>query len=129
MSRKIVSTFINRNPRNLELLRLQRKPSGYDFERNREVRNYIYKYTFVLIVSQKTLLMRFFSSKITYKGYFHVRKISISRMKIPLVGDFWKKIFSSLLSHRVPSDYLRQSASRFEWFTAALGLKKCIKSF
>uniref|UniRef100_A0A914BUB5 Large ribosomal subunit protein uL18m n=1 Tax=Acrobeloides nanus TaxID=290746 RepID=A0A914BUB5_9BILA len=46
MSRKIVSTFINRNPRNLELLRLQRKPSGYDFERNREVRNYIYKAVF-----------------------------------------------------------------------------------
>jgi predicted nuclease of restriction endonuclease-like (RecB) superfamily len=43
MSRRIVSTFINRNPRNVEFLNLKRIPTGYEFELDREQRNFLYK--------------------------------------------------------------------------------------
>ncbi|KAI6205380.1 hypothetical protein M3Y94_00785700 [Aphelenchoides besseyi] len=42
MSRKIVQTFVNRNPRNLEFLRLKRRPTGYEFEADRNHRNNFY---------------------------------------------------------------------------------------
>ncbi|KAI6244119.1 hypothetical protein M3Y99_00082800 [Aphelenchoides fujianensis] len=42
MSRKIVQTFVNRNPRNLEFLRLKRRPTGWEFEADRNQRNFHY---------------------------------------------------------------------------------------
>ncbi|TKR68502.1 hypothetical protein L596_024477 [Steinernema carpocapsae] len=41
--RKVLSTFINRNPRNLEMLNLVPKPTGYSLEKDREMKNFIYK--------------------------------------------------------------------------------------
>jgi len=40
---KFLQKFINNNPRNIERLRLQRKPDGWDFEKNRAMRSFIYR--------------------------------------------------------------------------------------
>lgn len=42
-AKKIASTFINRNPRNVEFLNLKRIPSGWAFEKDRDQRNFVYK--------------------------------------------------------------------------------------
>lgn len=41
---RFVKNFINKNPRNLEKMRLQRKPTGWVFEKNNHKRNCIYRY-------------------------------------------------------------------------------------
>uniref|UniRef100_A0A914GY38 Large ribosomal subunit protein uL18m n=1 Tax=Globodera rostochiensis TaxID=31243 RepID=A0A914GY38_GLORO len=38
--------FVNNNPRNFERVRLQRKPSGWGFEKNNAQRNFIYRVDF-----------------------------------------------------------------------------------
>ncbi|VDM42772.1 unnamed protein product [Toxocara canis] len=43
MSRKLLVKFVNRNPRNLEMLGLQAPPTGYDLEVDRQRRSFIYK--------------------------------------------------------------------------------------
>uniref|UniRef100_A0A1I7YZI4 Large ribosomal subunit protein uL18m n=1 Tax=Steinernema glaseri TaxID=37863 RepID=A0A1I7YZI4_9BILA len=49
-ARKALSTFVNRNPRNLEMLNLFPKPTGYPLEKDRDMKNFIYKA--VLIASK-----------------------------------------------------------------------------
>uniref|UniRef100_A0AC34QEH2 39S ribosomal protein L18, mitochondrial n=1 Tax=Panagrolaimus sp. JU765 TaxID=591449 RepID=A0AC34QEH2_9BILA len=49
-TKKFVATFVNRNPRNLEVTRVQRKPTGWDFEKNKAKKNFFYKA--VLITSK-----------------------------------------------------------------------------
>lgn len=41
---KYLPKFVNRNPRNAELMRLQRKPDGWDFEKNQKQKNFIYRF-------------------------------------------------------------------------------------
>ncbi|KAK0417501.1 hypothetical protein QR680_013047 [Steinernema hermaphroditum] len=48
--RKVLGTFVNRNPRNLEMLNLMPRPTGYPLEKDREMKNFIYKA--VLIASK-----------------------------------------------------------------------------
>ncbi|CAI5444506.1 unnamed protein product [Caenorhabditis angaria] len=43
MTSKFVSRFVNRNPRNNELLGRQAQSSGFEFETDREARKFIYK--------------------------------------------------------------------------------------
>ncbi|VDN54985.1 unnamed protein product [Dracunculus medinensis] len=43
MSQKFLKTFINRNPRNLELLGFQAPPKGYDLQVDRFQRSFIHK--------------------------------------------------------------------------------------
>jgi hypothetical protein len=43
-AKKFVQRFVNANPRNMERLRLQRPPDGWDFERDRALRNFIYRF-------------------------------------------------------------------------------------
>uniref|UniRef100_F1LE54 Large ribosomal subunit protein uL18m n=1 Tax=Ascaris suum TaxID=6253 RepID=F1LE54_ASCSU len=43
MSRKLLTKFVNRNPRNLEMMGLQAPPTGYDLEVDRQRRSFIYK--------------------------------------------------------------------------------------
>lgn len=46
MSRKLLTKFVNRNPRNLEMMGLQAPPTGYDLEVDRQRRSFIYKLLF-----------------------------------------------------------------------------------
>lgn len=41
---KYLYRFVNRNPRNMERMRLQRKPDGWTFERNQSHNNFIYRF-------------------------------------------------------------------------------------
>lgn len=41
---KFVKNFVNKNPRNLEQLRLQLKPTGWEFESDQILRNSIYRF-------------------------------------------------------------------------------------
>uniref|UniRef100_A0A914MDK7 Uncharacterized protein n=1 Tax=Meloidogyne incognita TaxID=6306 RepID=A0A914MDK7_MELIC len=44
---KFAQRFVNKNPRNMEMCRLLRKPDGWEFEKDRMRKNYIYRF-FVL---------------------------------------------------------------------------------
>jgi hypothetical protein len=41
---KYAKRFVNKNPRNMEMMRLLRKPDGWDFEKNKERKNFIYRF-------------------------------------------------------------------------------------
>ncbi|CAI4232414.1 unnamed protein product [Auanema sp. JU1783] len=43
MASRYVARFINRNPRNMEMMGKQIKPTGYQFEADREKRSFIYR--------------------------------------------------------------------------------------
>lgn len=53
MSKKFLARFINRNPRNLEMMGLQPKPLGYGLEVDRHRRSFIYKYVINLFSLNK----------------------------------------------------------------------------
>lgn len=40
---KFIRNFVNKNPRNIERLRLQPKPTGWEFENDQTMRNSTYK--------------------------------------------------------------------------------------
>lgn len=43
MKRAVAKTFVNRNPRNLEFLRLQVRSTGWGLEKDRERKSFTYK--------------------------------------------------------------------------------------
>lgn len=46
MAARFAARFVNRNPRNMEMMGKQRQPTGYQFETDRELRNFVYKLVF-----------------------------------------------------------------------------------
>lgn len=46
---KFIKNFVNKNPRNLERLNLQPKPSGWVFEADRFLRNSIYRFNYFFL--------------------------------------------------------------------------------
>uniref|UniRef100_A0A7E4VEB6 Large ribosomal subunit protein uL18m n=1 Tax=Panagrellus redivivus TaxID=6233 RepID=A0A7E4VEB6_PANRE len=42
-AKRFLPTFVNRNPRNLEATRVQRRQTGWAFEKDREKKNFFYK--------------------------------------------------------------------------------------
>ncbi|KAE9552496.1 hypothetical protein FO519_004309 [Halicephalobus sp. NKZ332] len=42
-ARKFVSTFINKNPRNLQVCGVERRPTGWGFEKHQDRKNFYYK--------------------------------------------------------------------------------------
>ncbi|KAF7638826.1 hypothetical protein Mgra_00001634 [Meloidogyne graminicola] len=51
---KYVKHFVNKNPRNMEMLRLLRKPNGWEFEKDRTRKNFIYRVDFVTTKNSTT---------------------------------------------------------------------------
>uniref|UniRef100_A0AC35EY93 39S ribosomal protein L18, mitochondrial n=1 Tax=Panagrolaimus sp. PS1159 TaxID=55785 RepID=A0AC35EY93_9BILA len=44
-AKKFLTTFINKNQRNLEVTKVQRRPTGWDFEKKKDKKNFYYKAT------------------------------------------------------------------------------------
>lgn len=51
---RYATRFVNRNPRNLEMMGLQKPPVGYEFEKDSGKRSFIYKYVFYISYVQAT---------------------------------------------------------------------------
>ncbi|CAK5086396.1 unnamed protein product [Meloidogyne enterolobii] len=51
---KFAQRFINKNPRNMEMCRLLRKPDGWEFEKDRMRKNYIHRVDFIVTKNSTT---------------------------------------------------------------------------
>ncbi|CAK5071818.1 unnamed protein product [Meloidogyne enterolobii] len=51
---KFAQRFVNKNPRNMEMCRLLRKPDGWEFEKDRMRKNYIYRVDFTVTKNSTT---------------------------------------------------------------------------